>query len=100
MIKRATRFKGTSFHHVTIITTPRKLMDLADKIGATYYAGNDGEDKTNFDFDFETEDGVYFTVYDWKEYRILDLDKTVEFHIGGESASDCRIGKEILNESI
>ena len=31
----------------------------------------------------ETEGGELFTVYDWKEYRTLDEDEIIEWHIGG-----------------
>jgi len=89
-MKAATNFKPTSFHHTTIVATPNELISLANKLGANYYDGNDGEDKTNFDFDFETDNGVYFTVYDWKEYRVLDLDRDVTWHIGGETGRDTR----------
>jgi hypothetical protein len=33
----------------------------------------------------ETEDGEVFTVYDWKEYRQLDENEDIEWHIGGRS---------------
>ena len=87
-MKAATRFTGSSFHGTTIDATPNELISLADKLDAVYSDVNDGEDKTNFDFDFETDSGIYFTVYDWKEYRILDLDETIRWHVGGGSEKD------------
>ena len=89
-MKAATEFKTSSFHNTTIIATPQELIDLAESLGADYYDGNTGEDKTNFDFDFETDDGVYFTVYDWKEYRPLNLNENVTWHIGGKTEVDTR----------
>lgn len=89
-MKAPTNFKPTSFHHTTIVATPKELIDLAESLGAHYHFGNTGEDKTNFDFDFETDDGIYFTVYDWKEYRVLNLDKNVTWHIGGETEYNTR----------
>jgi hypothetical protein len=60
----------TSFHGSTIKTTVRKLM--------------------------ETNLGGVFTIYDWKEYRPLDLDEVIEFHIGGHSKHVTEHAKEEL----
>jgi len=75
---------GTSFHGTTIRTTAGKLKKLFPN---SYYAQNDGEDKTNYDFTLETEDGDVFTIYDWKEYRPINDNETIEFHIGGNSST-------------
>ena len=79
---------SSSFHGTTITLTPRQLIDYCEKNNIDYCDNNTGEGKTNFDFDFDTKEGVYFTVYDWKEYRKLSLDEYVEWHIGGKSRSD------------
>ena len=71
---------GTSFHRTTIVTTPRKLVEMFPN---SYYEQNSGEDKTNFDFVLENSKGDVFTIYDWKEYRRIDMDEEIEFHIGG-----------------
>ena len=84
----ASTFQSSSFHDTVVMTTPSKLIALAEHLGADYDVHNTGDDKTNFDFDFQTTDGIYLTVYDWKEYRILSPDELVEFHIGGHSKSD------------
>ena len=73
---------GTSFHSHTFSATVR---DLRKALGEPYCEQNDGEDKVNFEWIMETEEGQVFTVYDWKEYRQLDEDETVEWHIGGRS---------------
>ena len=57
---------GTSFHGTEIRTTVHTLRKL---LGEPEYSGNDGEDKVNFEWVMETEDGGVFTVYDWKEYK-------------------------------
>ena len=75
---------GTSFHDVSIQTTPQKLIDA---LGEPQFGDNSGQDKTNFDFVCETEDGDVFTIYDWKEYRPLKMDEIIDFHIGGHSGS-------------
>lgn len=73
---------GTSFHDHTFTAT---VAELRRVLGQPKFESNDGEDKVNFDWIMETEDGEVFTVYDWKEYRQLDEDETVEWHIGGRS---------------
>ena len=73
---------GTSFHNHTFTAT---VDDLRNVLGEPYCEQNDGEDKVNFDWIMETEDGEVFTVYDWKEYRQLDENEDIEWHIGGRS---------------
>ena len=73
---------GTSFHNHTFIAT---VDDLRNVLGKPQFESNDGEDKSNFDWIMETEDGEVFTVYDWKEYRQLDENEDIEWHIGGRS---------------
>ena len=84
---------GTSFHNVTITTTPQKLIDA---LGEPQYGENDGSDKTNFDFVCETNAGDVFTIYDWKYYRPLEMDEIVDFHIGGKSGYATMIAKDEL----
>ena len=90
---------GTSFHGVVFSATPQQLVDLFPD---SYNEQNDGEDKTNFDFTLETENGDVFTIYDWKEYRPLKMNENIEWHIGGRNKETCLQGKaevlELLNK--
>jgi len=73
---------GTSFHNTTIncsVSTLRKVL------GEPYDENNSGEDKVNFEWIMETDNGDVFTVYDWKEYRVLNENETIEWHIGGHN---------------
>ena len=94
------RWEHSSFHGTTIHTTPQRLMDLADKNNLSYEDCNDGEDKTNFDFSFQVGEDLQFTVYDWKEYRVLDLNREYRFHIGGKNEESTTRAKRILKELI
>ena len=76
---------GTSFHNHTFTAT---VDDLRNVLGQPQFESNDGEDKNNFDWIMETQDGTVFTVYDWKEYRRLEEDEVIEWHIGGRSGAD------------
>jgi hypothetical protein len=85
----------TSFYDTTIKTTLSKLIMA---LGGPQYLGNDGLDKTNVDFECETENGDVFTIYDWKEYRSIRMDETIEFHIGGMSRKITEQAKwELIN---
>jgi hypothetical protein len=68
---------GTSFHNHTFTAT---VDDLRNVLGQPKFESNDGQDKVNFDWIMETEDGEPFTVYDWKEYRPLPEDEVIDVH--------------------
>lgn len=72
---------GTSFHDSMVKTTVNKLIKV---LGKPVHSTNDGRDKVNFEWVKELVDGDgVFTVYDYKEYRKLDMDEIIEWHIGG-----------------
>ena len=100
MLKQPNVINEASFHDVTITTTPKSLINLCLKYNIKFYMANDGEDKTNFDFEFETHDGCKFLVYDWKEYRSIDLDEEIEFHIGAKDRSDSNYAFNILQDEL
>jgi len=75
---------GTSFHGVTI----RASVDqLTKAFGDPTIVDNTGDDKVNFEWDMETDEGEVFTIYDWKEGRPLRSDEFVTWHIGAMSKS-------------
>ena len=73
---------GTSFHDTTVRTTIHTLLKL---LGQPTIVDNTGLDKTNYEWEMETDNGDVFTVYDWKEYKILHEHEIIDFHIGGMS---------------
>jgi hypothetical protein len=75
---------GTSFLGTVITCTYNQLVQA---IGEPQCSDNTGEDKVNFDWTCELEDGRTFTIYDWKEYRPIGKDEIIEWHIGGNSYS-------------
>ena len=86
---------GTSFHGVTIRATVEQLTNAFGEPDDN----NTGEDKVNFEWEMETDEGNVFTIYDWKNYRPLRSDEIVTWHIGAKSrsiASDASY--EILRE--
>lgn len=73
---------GTSFHDCVVKATVNELKTV---LGEPEYLANTGDGKVNYEWDMETETGDVFTVYDWKEYREIDDDEMIEWHIGGHS---------------
>ena len=86
---------GTSFHDTTIKTT---LAELIEVLGEPQCFQNDGSDKVNIDYECETKTGDIFTIYDWKEYRPIGMNETIEFHIGGMSRAITERAKDELEE--
>ena len=74
---------GTSWYGQEIKTTPKQLIEI---LGTPQFGDNSGQDKCNFDWVCETEDGDVFTVYDWKEYAPLNMDSVYSFHIGANTS--------------
>lgn len=73
---------GTSFHDTVLKCS---VNDLIAILGEPTIEDNTGEDKVNFEWICETEAGDVFTIYDWKEYRRISKEETIEWHIGGMS---------------
>ena len=73
---------NTSFHGVVIRATINQLISA---FGEPTIHDNTGEDKVNYEWDMETDEGEVFTIYDWKYYRPLSSDEFVTWHIGAKS---------------
>lgn len=84
-----------SFHNVTIVTTVNELIRV---LGNPQYDSNTGKDKVNFEWECETEDGDVVTIYDWKEYRMIDINEEIEFHLGGREKDHTLKAKDELKE--
>jgi hypothetical protein len=75
---------GTSFQGVVIRATVNQLISA---FGDPTIVDNTGEDKTNYEWEMETNEGEVFCIYDWKEGRPLGKDEFVTWHIGAKSKS-------------
>jgi len=87
----------TSFHGTTISGT---VAQLSRVLGHPTFATNDGEDKSNFEWERETETGLVFTVYDWKIYRPLTDDDDITWNIGGHSKEATEQAKAEIEEAM
>ena len=88
---------GTSFHDTTISLTVHTLRKL---LGTPVYDNNTGRDKVNFEWDMETDDGDVYTVYDWKEYRVLDEHEIIKWHIGGHNKTVTEQAKDEMLDAL
>jgi hypothetical protein len=88
---------GTSFHGITVKATVNQLIQA---FGEPTIQDNTGEDKVNFEWEMETEDGTVFTIYDWKEYRKLKLDEKIEWHIGSMEGLGSKIAFNEIMKSL
>ena len=84
---------GTSFYDVTINISINELKAI---LGNPTFKGDYSEDKVTHEWVCETERGQVVTIYDWKEYRALNPDQEVEFHIGGHNYLSTVDAKEEL----
>ena len=75
---------GTSFHGVTIRAS---VEQLTKAFGDPTIVDNTGDDKVNYEWDMETDEGEVFAIYDWKYYRPLRSDEIVTWNIGAMSKS-------------
>ena len=73
---------GTSFHGITIRASVEQLTKAFGDPSMEY---NTGDDKVNYEWDMETDEGEVFTIYDWKYYRPLRSDEIVTWNIGAMS---------------
>ena len=93
-LQNSDRVNMTSFWGDTIYAS---ASEICNKLGVkiTYYGG----DKTNFEFELETEDGIPFTLYDWKEGDWVTEDTRLYYHIGAHNEEESKKARLALNES-
>lgn len=88
---------GTSFYGITFTAT---VQDLRKVLGEPTFETNDGEDKVNFEWEMETEDGEVFTVYGYREDRRLNEYEDIEWHIGGHDSLTTMKAAEEIDEAL
>lgn len=86
---------GTSWYGNEVRASVNELIRI---LGDPSFANNDGKDKINFEWCMETSNGDVFTIYDWNEYRVLDLDEPIEWHIGGHSFSATKVVADLIRK--
>jgi len=87
----------TSFHGAVIRAS---VEHLKRTFGYPDMENNTGEDKVNFEWGLETDEGEVFTIYDWKEGRPLRSDEIVTWHIGAKSKSVSNVAERELLKAL
>jgi len=82
---------GTSYHLHTVTASVKQLKSI---LGEPWFNDNDGKDKVNFEWVLEAETGDVFTVYDWKNYRTIDENEQIKWHLGAHSEIVTMIAKD------
>jgi hypothetical protein len=96
-LQEVDRINGSSFHDDIIFATPNELRHI---LGEPAYEQNDGKDKVNMEWYMQMNDGNMFTVYDYKEYKPLQPNDRVEWHIGGHDRFSTHLAKTLLEEAL
>ena len=84
---------GTSFHDDTITCT---VAQMRQAFGEPMFFGEIG-DKVNMEWCFVMEDGVVFSLYDWKEYKGIVESQTYEWHIGAANENNSAEAKVLCD---
>ena len=88
---------GTSYFFNDIRTTVKRLKEV---LGQPRIEENNGQDKMNFQWTARTSSGHLVTIYDYKEYKPLDENEKINFHIGGFGSIPTREAQKELEELI
>lgn len=95
VIKRIPKKKtyGTSYHGDTLMASAEEISRV---LGDPKGPSTDG--KVQREWYGETEDGVVFTVYDYREGRPIPEDAEYPYHIGAFSSEDSTRAREVLEQ--
>ena len=93
-LQNSDRVNMTSFWGDTIHASAEEIREKLGVEIACY-----GGDKTNYEFELETEDGIPFTIYDWKEGGWVTADMRLEYHIGAHNKEESKKARLALVES-
>lgn len=87
---------GASFYGSTFMATVKELEQI---LGEPSIRDNTGIDKVNLVWDMINKEGKLFTVYDWKEYRILPDNEPIQWHIGAYTEHDAMVAANEMQEA-
>ncbi len=86
----------TSFHGHEVRTSVNEIIKVC---GEPKWTGS-VDDKVQYEWLMQTEDGTPFTIYDYKEYRHYSKDELINWHIGGIRGLDTLKGSDELYASL
>jgi hypothetical protein len=89
------RTAGSSFWGSTVRTTLSKLIQAC---GNPSYKS--GDTKVQYVWTLENDEGIVFSIYDWREYQKITEDESIEWHIGGFNTADTNKVKLQLEQAL
>lgn len=84
----------TSFHDVEVVATTNQLSRIKN-VDLYHIELEEVNEKVQIEFDVEVGN-VRGTVYAWKEYRKINRQEQIEFHIGARDWRESMIIKEYI----
>lgn len=93
LLQNENKIMGTSFHGGIIISS---VNNIQKSLGIEPHTDS-LDDKVQYMWDLKYKD-IPFSIYDWKEYRKIDPDEEIEFHIGTHTNQETDIIKNLLNQ--
>jgi hypothetical protein len=91
-MKRIKDIAETSYHGDFIEASFFELASLFGLPDIEY------EEKVNYCWELQTDEGIQFSIYDWKYYRPLLVEEPIIWHIGTDSEEHSKIIKQKLDK--
>ena len=87
---------NVSFHGHDFVAAKQ---DIEKVCGSVMYTDDDIDEKTQNEWEMQTEDGTAITIYDYKEYREYSDDEKIEWHIGANNRFGAKKGYDELKRA-
>ena len=94
-MKSTLQFKNVSTQPVTIRTSALEIKEVAKRLGASFHSYKPEESDSRFEFEFETDDGDFFMVYDRNEEDPSPTE-ILDFYIAAKDRYTALIAKSEL----
>ena len=95
-MKAATQTTHNRFFGNYVTATLAAMLEVAKHTGATSALANVGDPYGNFEWDYETDEGIYFAVYDRNQSAPLGLNEEVSWHIAASTQWEANEAAEEL----
>lgn len=97
-IKVSNNYPRTSSFHGDVVRA--SVNELTKVLGYPTDGTDDIDEKTQNEWQVETEDGTCGYIYDWKEYRRYSDSARIGWHIGAENPADSHKIKVALQTAL
>lgn len=87
----------TSYHNVNITSTIEKITQAIGE--PIYKALDEVNEKVQVEWEIKLNNQTHY-IYSWKEYRMLQEDSIIVFHIGSIDWDNSMIVKNFINQKL